>query len=109
MRSTESGVNPGNTPFAGDATAAGNVLTNDTDVDTGDSKTVAAVNGVAGNVGAAVTGTYGSVTINADGSYTYTLDNADPDTNALAQGATGDRRVQLHGDRRATAPPRPPT
>ena len=27
---TESGVNPGNTPFAGDPSAAGNVLTNDT-------------------------------------------------------------------------------
>ena len=32
--------------------ATGNVLTNDTDVDTGDTKTVSAVNGSAGNVGA---------------------------------------------------------
>ena len=44
---SESGVNPGNTPFAGDPSAAGNVLTNDTDVDTGDTKTVTAVNGSA--------------------------------------------------------------
>ncbi len=29
----ESGVNPGNTPVAGDPSATGNVLTNDTDVD----------------------------------------------------------------------------
>ncbi|HEY7230142.1 MAG TPA: VCBS domain-containing protein, partial [Pseudolabrys sp.] len=29
---TEAGVNPGNTPFAGDDSATGNVLTNDTDV-----------------------------------------------------------------------------
>ena len=43
----ESGVNPGDTPFAGDPSATGNVLTNDTDVDTGDSKTVTAVNGSA--------------------------------------------------------------
>ena len=64
------------------------MLTNDTDVDTGATQTVAAVNGSAGNVGAAVAGTYGSVTINADGSYSYTLDNADADTNALAQGAS---------------------
>src|SRR5205085_171013 len=85
---TEAGVNPANTPFPGDATAAGNVLTNDTDVDSGDTKTVSAVNGSAANVGTAVVGTYGSVTIASDGSYTYTLDNADPDTNALAQGAT---------------------
>ncbi|MER8807519.1 VCBS domain-containing protein, partial [Mesorhizobium australicum] len=85
---SESGVNPGNTAFAGDPSATGNVLTNDTDVDTGDTKTVSAVNGVAGNVGSAVVGTYGSVTIGANGSYTYALNNADPDTNALAQGAT---------------------
>ena len=64
------------------------MLTNDTDVDTGATMTVAAVNGSAGNVGTAVAGTYGSVTINADGSYSYTLDNADADTNALAQGAS---------------------
>src|SRR5205823_1926909 len=82
------GVNPGNTAFAGDAIASGNVLTNDTDVDTGDSKTVSAVNGSGANVGTVVTGTYGSVTIGSDGSYTYTLDNTDTDTNALAQGAT---------------------
>ena len=64
----ESGVNPGNTPFAGDPAAAGNVLTNDTDVDTGHGLTVAAVAGAAVNVGQAVAGTYGSVTIGADGS-----------------------------------------
>src|SRR5205085_1232401 len=84
---TEAGVNPGNTAFAGDPSATGNVLTNDTDVDTGDTKTVSAVNGSAANIGTAVAGTYGSVTINGDGTYTYTLDNSDPDTNALAQGA----------------------
>ncbi|WP_354067734.1 VCBS domain-containing protein, partial [Bradyrhizobium sp. OAE829] len=85
---TESGVNPGNTPFAGDPTAIGNVLTNDTDVDTGATKTVAAVNGVGGNVGIAVAGTYGSVVINSNGSYTYTLDNADTDTQKIAQGVS---------------------
>ena len=83
----ESGVNPANTPLAGDATAAGNVLTNDTDVDTGHVLTVAAVAGVAANVGTAVIGIYGSVTIASDGSYSYTLNNSDPDTQALAQGA----------------------
>jgi VCBS repeat-containing protein len=82
----EAGVNPGNTPFAGDPSATGNVLTNDTDADNGAVLTVAAVDGVGANVGNAVTGTYGSVTIGSDGSYTYTLNNADPDTNALAQG-----------------------
>src|SRR5207249_3652085 len=87
---TESGVNPGNTPFAGDPSAAGNVLANDTDPDAGDSKAVAAVNGAASNLGVAVTGTYGTLTLGATGGYTYSLDNLDTDTNALAQGQTAD-------------------
>ena len=82
----ESGLNPGNTPFAGDPSAAGNVLANDTDVDTGDTRSVSAVAG--GTVGAPVIGVYGSVVINANGSYFYTLNNSDGDTNAIAQGAT---------------------
>jgi VCBS repeat-containing protein len=77
---TESGV------AAGDPSAAGNVLTNDTDVDSGDSKTVTAVNGLAPNVGAPLVGLYGTLTLGADGSWTYALDDTDPDTNALAEG-----------------------
>src|SRR5437764_912843 len=90
----EAGVNPANTAFAGDPSATGNVLANDTDVDTGDTKTVIGVAAgtsevdVSGSVNTSVTGTYGSVTIAADGSWTYTLNNSDPDTDALAQGAT---------------------
>jgi VCBS repeat-containing protein len=84
----EAGVNPGNTPFPGDATAIGNVLSNDTDPDLGDTKTVSLVNGSLSNVGQSVAGTYGFVVINSNGTYTYTLDNADTDTNALAQGAS---------------------
>ena len=58
----------------------GNVLTNDTDLDSGDTKTVTGVRfgGVAnasGAVGNAVLGNYGSIVINADGSYQYTVDN----------------------------------
>ena len=64
---TEAGVNPGNTPFAGDPSAAGNVL---------DQRhrrrhrrhQDGARSTAAGNVGTAVAGTYGSLTINADGS-----------------------------------------
>ncbi len=66
----------------------GNALTNDTDADSGDTKTV---NGVAagvqalavGSVGSNVTGTYGSITIAADGSYTYTVDNTNSSVEAL--------------------------
>jgi VCBS repeat-containing protein len=87
-------VNPGNTLFAGDDTAVGNVLTNDTDPD-GDALTVVAAR--AGNVpgvdivvptdnsDASIEGTYGTLVIHKDGTYTYTLNNSDSDTNALAQ------------------------
>lgn len=70
---------------AGTPTATGNVLLNDTDIDSGDTKTVSAITG--GTVGASLSGTYGNITMNADGSYTYTLDNTRPATQALAQGA----------------------
>ena len=84
---TESGViNPNNTPFAGDPSAAGNVLSNDTDPDSGDTKTVIAVNGLALNVGVPLVGIYGTLTLVANGSWAYALNNADPDTNALTQG-----------------------
>src|SRR4029077_5965270 len=75
---TESGVNPGNTPFSGDSSAAGNVLANDTDVDAGDSKTVTTTG--------SFTGTYGTLTLAANGTWSYALDNADTATQALTQG-----------------------
>ncbi len=66
----------------------GNVLTNDTDVDTGDTKTVTGVvagtaGSAAGSVASSVTGTYGSINIAADGSYTYTVDNNNSSVQAL--------------------------
>ncbi|SDS85165.1 VCBS repeat-containing protein [Halopseudomonas sabulinigri] len=81
----------GNATAGTDAT--GNVLSNDTDVDSaanGETKTVASVRtgaegetGTAGSLGSALTGTYGSLTLNADGSYTYVIDNSDPEVQAL--------------------------
>ena len=77
---------------AGDAAAAGNVLTND--VDASGSATVAGVaagspsSAVSGGVGSALTGAYGTLVLNADGAYTYSLNNAAPQTNVLAQGQT---------------------
>ncbi|MFN9987366.1 MAG: VCBS domain-containing protein, partial [Pirellula sp.] len=66
----------------------GNVLTNDTDVDAGDTKTVTGVAaGVVGsastNVGSGVTGSYGSINIAANGAYTYTVDNSNAAVQAL--------------------------
>ncbi|MEQ1653109.1 MAG: VCBS domain-containing protein [Hyphomicrobium sp.] len=62
----------------GDPSATGNVLTNDTDIDVGDTKTVA----TAGTF----TGVYGTLTLAANGTWTYTLKNADADTQNLTQG-----------------------
>ena len=60
---------------------SGNVLTNDTDPDTGDTQTVSAISG--GTVGALRSGSYGGLTLNSDGSYTYMLDNANTSVQAL--------------------------
>lgn len=66
----------------------GNVLSNDTDVDAGDTKTVTGVAAGAllsttGSVGASVTGSYGSITINSDGTYSYAVDNNNTTVQAL--------------------------
>jgi large repetitive protein len=67
------------------ATAAAGVLANDTDVDTGDTKTVSSVSfgATVGTVGSALNGTYGTLTLNADGSYSYIANR----TSAQALGA----------------------
>ncbi|WP_352553776.1 VCBS domain-containing protein, partial [Mesorhizobium australicum] len=92
----EAGVGPGNTPFSGVSTGAGNVLANDTDSDDGQASLVVSAvrtgtesgSGTVGTVGSALVGTYGSLTLNANGTYTYNLNNSDVDTNALANGVT---------------------
>ena len=61
--------------------AVGNVLANDTDVDTGDARTVSAIAG--GAVGAPLVGEHGTLTLNADGSYRYVTDESDPAVLAL--------------------------
>ncbi|MFN9603396.1 MAG: beta strand repeat-containing protein, partial [Planctomycetota bacterium] len=66
----------------------GNVLTNDTDVDAGDTKAVSGVvagisASASGSVGASVTGTYGSINIASTGAYTYTVDNSNTAVQAL--------------------------
>ncbi|MDP3170410.1 MAG: VCBS domain-containing protein, partial [Polaromonas sp.] len=70
---------------AAGSNATGNVLTNDTDVDAGDTKTVSAITG--GTVGSALVGTYGTLTLNANGTYTYVVDNANATVNALRTAA----------------------
>ena len=63
---------------------SGNVLTNDTDPDAGDTKTVSAVSGTAsGTVGGATAGSYGTLLLNADGSYSYNVDNNNAAVQAL--------------------------
>jgi VCBS repeat-containing protein len=63
---------------------SGNVLTNDTDPDAGDTKAVSAVSGAAaGTVGGTTAGTYGSLVLNADGTYSYTVNNSSAAVQAL--------------------------
>jgi large repetitive protein len=76
--------------------AIGNVLSNDTDVDAGDIKTVSQAGTTAANTavtggttsanGLPVTGTYGTLTIGADGSYAYALANNSAAVQNLTQG-----------------------
>ncbi len=69
----------------------GNVLTNDTDVDSttnGETKTVTGVaagaqSSATGNVASAVTGDYGAIILLADGSYEYTVDDSNAAVQAL--------------------------
>ncbi len=70
----------------------GNVLTNDTDVDTSDTKTVTGVLAgtqvsASGNVASSVNGSFGSISIAADGSYTYTVNNSNASVQALRTSA----------------------
>ena len=69
---------------SGGAVASGNVLTNDTDPDAGDTKTVTAVvfGSASGTLGTALNGTYGSLVLNASGAYSYAVN----ETNAAVQG-----------------------
>ena len=76
--------NPATDALESGAGLIGNVLSNDSDRD-GDTLTVSAVNGLAGNVGSSIAGSYGHITINSDGSYSYAADN----TTAIDAAATG--------------------
>jgi VCBS repeat-containing protein len=70
---------------SGGSPASGNVLTNDTDPDAGDTKTVTAVSfgATAGTLGAALTGAHGSLVLNASGAFTYTVNETDAAVQAL--------------------------
>ncbi|MGI9213675.1 MAG: tandem-95 repeat protein, partial [Methylococcaceae bacterium] len=106
---TVTGVN--DAPFAGNDNASayeaggvnnsvagvnpvGNVLANDTDVDTSQNALwISAVRtgsvegaGTAGTLGNPLVGSYGSLTLATDGSYTYTVDNTNSVVNALPVG-----------------------
>ncbi|MCP3389230.1 DUF4082 domain-containing protein [Bradyrhizobium sp. CCGB12] len=72
---------------SGGSPASGNVLTNDTDPDAGDTKTVTAVSfGTSnGTFGAALAGAHGSIIFDAAGNYTYTVNETDSAVQALRQ------------------------
>lgn len=95
----EAGVGPGDTPNAGDDSATGNLLDNDTDVDGGDTAVLISIGlttgGVAGaptiiipNNSVSIEGRYGTLALGTDGVWTYGLNNDDADTQAIAAGET---------------------
>ncbi len=80
------------------ANASGNVLLNDTDVDSNDTPSINGFvdsfrtgatkgSGTPGTIGASLKGLYGSITFKANGSYTYVVDNANPTVDSLDPGA----------------------
>ncbi|WP_454630071.1 DUF4082 domain-containing protein [Bradyrhizobium cenepequi] len=70
---------------SGGLPATGNVLTNDTDPDAGDTKTVTAVSfgATAGTLGTALAGAHGSLVLSANGAFTYTINETDTAVQAL--------------------------
>ena len=75
--------------------ATGNVLSNDTDVDPGDTLNVTGVAAgtvasASANVASSVTGTYGNITIGADGNYTYVVDENNSVVQALLNNSITD-------------------
>ncbi|MCA1409475.1 DUF4082 domain-containing protein, partial [Ensifer sp. BRP08] len=72
---------------SGGAPASGNVLTNDTDPDAGDTKTVTAVRfgTMTGTLGTALAGAHGSLVLNASGAFTYSVNENDAAVQALRQ------------------------
>ncbi|MGO6718323.1 N,N-dimethylformamidase beta subunit family domain-containing protein, partial [Rhizobium ruizarguesonis] len=72
---------------SGGVVASGNVLTNDTDPDAGDTKTVTAVGfgATSGTLGSALNGTYGSLVLSASGVYSYAVNEASAAVQALRQ------------------------
>ncbi|MGI6856336.1 DUF4082 domain-containing protein [Mesorhizobium sp. 1B3] len=70
---------------SGGSSATGNVLTNDTDPDAGDSKSVTAIRfgTTNGTLGAGLAGAYGSLVLNANGTYTYTINETSSAVQAL--------------------------
>ncbi len=78
----------GNNNATSGSNPTGNLLTNDTDVDSGDTKTVTGIAAgvqasATGSVASSVTGSYGAIVVAADGSYTYTVDNNNSAVQAL--------------------------
>ncbi|TBG71146.1 DUF4082 domain-containing protein, partial [Rhizobium leguminosarum] len=72
---------------SGGVVASGNVLTNDTDADAGDTKTVTAIRfgATAGTLGSALNGTYGSLVLSASGVYSYAVNETSAAVQALRQ------------------------
>lgn len=89
---TESGVKKGgNESEAGKSEANGNVLINDTDIDSAKANlkvSEVSFDGIKGAIGTALEGKYGALTLQADGSYKYVLHNNQDNVQNLKAGQT---------------------
>ncbi|MGO4643276.1 beta strand repeat-containing protein, partial [Mesorhizobium sp. 2RAF45] len=95
VNDTGSATEKGGTANAsGGANATGNVITNDTDVDSA-GLTVSAIRtggtegaGMAGTVGSGLVGAHGTLTLQSNGSYTYVVNENDATVQALNTGGS---------------------
>ena len=70
----------------GSPSTTANVLTNDVDADTGDTKLVSSISG--GSIGTSIVGTYGTLTIQTNGSFVYNPDDSNAAVASLSPGST---------------------
>ncbi|WP_159779080.1 VCBS domain-containing protein, partial [Flavobacterium sp. 9AF] len=64
----------------------GNLVTNDTDATSGDTKTISEVHGYTSFVGTAYNTTYGTITVQSNGAYSYTVNVNNPTVRGLKNG-----------------------
>ena len=91
-----------NSAIVGQPAATGNLLTNDSDIDTGDVLGLTNIDfgGTSKPLGTAFNSQYGSLTVNANGTYSYTVDASNPNRDCAGSRPDPDRNLYLYCLRR---------